>query len=160
MSDQQVNFARPKATAPILFTAAGVGAGLLFAPVKRGYRNVADLLTMEADKFQRVADKAAALEDGNAVKGLFAKIKEGREAVAAAGEGAAAKVTELLGEGGALKDIAKKDIKSILPKAKGWWATGLAIVGIIVGRMISVAKANKKNAALVQAQMAQQNQNV
>jgi len=158
MSDQQVNFARPKATAPILFTAAGVGAGLLFAPVKRGYRNVADLLTMKPDEFQRVADKAAALEDGNAVKGLFERLKNARAEVAAAGENATAKAAELVG--GDLKDITKKDIKSILPKAKGWWAVGLALLGLLIGRIISVNKANKKNAALVQAQMAQQNQNV
>ena len=160
MSDQTVNQARPGVGAPILLGAAGALTGTLVAPVKKGYRSVEELLSMAPDKFERVAKefetvKAAGLEEGSKLEGLFTKLKEGREAVAAAGENAAAKIKELVSEGGALKDVTKKDLKEILPKAKGWWAAGLAIVGLLIGRIISVNKANKKNAALAQQQAQQ-----
>ncbi len=165
MSDQTVNYARPRATAPILLGAAGAILGTMVAPVKRGYRKVDDILVDEF-KFNKVAENfekvKAGLEDGSDLAKSFGKLNDAKTTLASLGDDAmakAAKIKEFLAKDGLLEGFKpKKDLKGIVPRAKGWWGVGLALVGLFIGRIISVNKANKKNMELIQ--QAQQNQQV
>lgn len=154
MSDQTVNYARPSAAAPLLLGTAGAVTGALVAPVKKGYMTLEELLLMSEDSFQTVADKAAKLAEGE-TKNLYTKLVEGRTVVNKKLFGRAEIVKDLMGENGALKDFNVKNIRNILPKAKFWPMLGLAALGLFIGRIISVAKANKKNMALAQQMQAQ-----
>ena len=92
-------------------------------------------------------------------------IKDAKEAVTNAADEAAKKTAqEALDKKSAetLRDVAAKTltkehatdaakdyghIKKILPKARFWWALGLGAAGLLIGRVIAKAAANKKNKA-------------
>lgn len=178
MADQTVNYVRPGMGAPILLGAAGVGTGLLVAGPKKGYKTALDLISMDEAHFKKVAPKGidnygtTAKEWFEKIvaerKAYFGKIKTETEKAIAAGktEAQAAAEAEVAGnqfleqlvKGETFKDFKAKNIKEILPKAKAKWAIILGIVGILIGRVISVNKAIKKNVAIAQAQQAQTQQ--
>lgn len=178
MADQAITPARPSAAAPILLGAGGAFLGTIVAPVKKAYRDPLYLLTMTQDKFDKKIGSKVTEKTSKEALGWFNKITESRtalknametakEAATTAGKSAAEASVEATKAGGKLlNDILLKDkvfekfsakqMKELLPKAKGWWAVGLGLLGLLIGRVISINKAVKKNMALAQ----QQNQQV
>ena len=100
------------------------------------------------DAFADAIKNVTAKEDGTALeKAVHKRSKLVEEMAEKFKEATKTAKESLTGDGGKLKDFNWKDLKKILPKAKGLGALIYGAIGLVVGSIIARAVANGKNQA-------------